>query len=83
MSPVTLKQLKEALKEELKPINQKLDAHSKQIEVLSTNMDSLILDMVDVQKKTDVLPDIHSLTKETREDVKDHEQRIFMLENTA
>lgn len=83
MSPVTLKQIKEVLKEELKPIKEELDDHSKILGNLSTNIDSLILDMADVQKKTDALPDIHSLIKDTREEVKDHEQRLRILENTA
>ena len=76
MSDVTLKQIKEVLQIELKPINKKLDEHS-------TKLDSLTLDMIEVQKKTDVLPGLHSYIKDTKEKVDDHEERIQRLENAA
>lgn len=43
MSAITLKQIKDVIGEELKPVHKKLDE-------LSTNVDSLILDVADVQK---------------------------------
>ncbi len=57
------------LDQKLKPINSKLDA--------------LTLDMIDVQKKTDILPDLHSMIKDTKEKVDEHEQRIEALEHAA
>ena len=76
MSNVTLKQIKEVLQEELKPINKKLDEHS-------TKLDSLTLDMIDVQRKTDVLKDLQSYMEDTKGKVDDHEERIQRLENAA
>ena len=43
-----LKQMEELLDTKLEPVNQKLD--------------SLTLDMIDVQKKADVLPDLRHLS---------------------
>lgn len=76
MSDVTLKQIKEVLQKELKPINKKLDEYS-------TKLDLLTLDMIEVQKKTDVLPDLHSYIKDTKEKIDDHEERIQRLENAT
>ncbi len=64
------------LDEKLEPIHRKLDEHTVKI-------DSLTRDMIDVQKKTDILPDLYSLIKGTKEIVDDHEQRIQNLETAA
>ena len=76
MADVTLKQIKEVIQEELKPINLKLDEHS-------TKLDSLTLDMIDVQKKTDILVDVQSLIEESNQKVNNHEDRIQVLENAT
>jgi len=76
MSDVTLKQLEEVLDKKLEPINKKLDEHSDKL-------DALTIDMADVQKKTDVLADLHSMIKDTKEKVDDHAQRIEVLEHAA
>lgn len=68
--------LDQKLDEKLEPIHKKLDEHSLKI-------DSLTRDMIDVQKKTDILPDLFSIVKGTKETVDDHEQRIQNLENAA
>ena len=39
--------------------------------------------MIDVQKKTDILPDLYSLIKDTRDKVKELEQRVDVLESPA
>ena len=39
--------------------------------------------MIDVQKKTDVLKDIQSYIKDTKEKVDEHEERIDQLEAAA
>ena len=64
-----LKQMEELLDTKLEPVNQKLD--------------SLTLDMIDVQKKTDVLPDLHSYIKDTSDEVKKLEERIETIESPA
>ena len=64
-----LKQIEKLLDTKLEPVNQKLD--------------SLTLDMIDVQKKTDVIADIHSILEDTKEKVEDHEQRLSSLESPA
>lgn len=69
MDKKTLKDLETIFDIKLEPINSKLDA--------------LTLDMIDVQKKTDVIADIHDMVKDTRETVEDHEQRIQTLESAA
>lgn len=73
MADITLKKIAEVLDKKLKPINKKLDEHS-------IKLDSLTLDMIRVQKKTDILPDLHSYIKEK---VDDHEERIQRLENVV
>lgn len=62
--------------QKLEPIHKKLDEHS-------TKLDSLMLDMFDVQKKTDVLPDLHSMIKDTKEKVDELEERVDRLETAA
>ena len=80
MDKKTLKQIEvvldKKLDEKLKPINKKLDEHS-------SKLDALTLDMIEVQKKVDVIADIHDIVKGTRETVKDHEQRLEALETAA
>lgn len=67
MKKVDLKQIEEILDSKLEPVNQKLD--------------SLTLDMIDVQKKTDVIKDLHSYIKDTDHDLKDIQQRVEILEH--
>lgn len=55
----------------------------KKLEPIHSKLDALTLDVADVQKKTDVLPDLHSMIKDTKEQVDDHEQRIEVLEHAA
>ena len=69
MNKADLKQIEKLLDTKLEPINQKLD--------------SLMLDMIDVQKKTDILPDLYSLIKDTRDKVKELKQRVGVLESPA
>ena|SRR3989344_4847234 len=61
---------------QFKSINAKLEEHS-------SKLDALTLDMIDVQKKTDIIPDIHSMIKDTREEVDKFEQRVERLETAA
>lgn len=87
MDKKTIKELEAVLDkkfdQKLKPINQKLAGHDDQFKSISQKLDSLTLDMIDVQKKTDLIPDIHSLIKDTREKVEEQEQRIEALESAA
>ena len=80
MADLTLKKIEEVLDrkfdQELRPIKKVLDEHTQRL-------DSLLLDMIDVQKKTDILPDLHSYIKETKEKVDEHDERIQRLENAA
>jgi len=69
MADLTLKKIEDLLDHKLEPVNQKLD--------------SLTLDMIDVQKKTDLLPDLHSLIKDTREKVDELDERVERLETAA
>lgn len=73
MDIITVKDLKNILKEELEPIKKTLDEHTEKL-------DSLTLDMADVQKKTDAIPDIRSLLEGTKTQIDDHEERITTLE---
>lgn len=90
MADITLKKIEEVLDKKLNPINKKLDEHDQQFRNIatkldehSTKLDSLTLDMIDVQKKTDILPDLYSIVKGTKEIADDHEQRIQNLETAA
>lgn len=69
MDKKTLKNLEgllgRKLDQKLKPVNSKLDA--------------LTLDIIDVQKKTDAIADIHDLVRDASGKVNDHEQRIQTL----
>lgn len=80
MADLTIKQIEEVLDrkldQKLEPIKKTLDEHSQRLE-------SLFLDMVDVQKKTDILPDIHDIVSGTKEKVDNHEERLEVLENAA
>ena len=68
------------LKEELKPIKVILDEHTRKLDEHSERLDSLTLDMINVQKKTDILPDIFDYVKGTKEKVDDLEKRVETLE---
>lgn len=61
-------------------IDQKLD---NKLEPINQKLDSLTRDMIDIQKKTDILPDLFSIVKGTKEIVDDHEERIQNLETAA
>ena len=52
--------LDKKLDEKLEPIKKTLDEHSDKL-------DALVLDVIHIQKKTDILPDLHGLIKDTRE----------------
>ncbi len=87
MTDLALKQIKKVLQGELKPINKKLDEHDDQFKSInakldehSVKLDSLTLDMINIQKKTDVLPDLHSYIKNTKEKVDELEERVDRLE---
>ncbi len=69
MDKSDLKQIEELLDTKLEPVNQKLD--------------SLTLDMIDVQKKTDVLVDLQSYIEDTSEKTKNLEKRVEKLEHQA
>lgn len=97
MKKSDLQEIGSLIEEKLEPIKETLEKHGRMLEQHDNQfksisakldehtekLDSLMLDMVDVQKKTDVLPDYHSMIKDTREEIKDHEQRIEALENVA
>ena len=90
MSDLTLKQIEEVLDKKLEPINKKLGEHDGQFKSIVTKLgehsdklDALTLDMINVQKKTDLLPDLHSLIKDTREEVNKLDERIDRLETAA
>lgn len=80
MDPKTIKELKQILKDELEPVNKKLDRHDNQFSSINEKLDSLTLDMADVQKKTDAIADIRSLLEGTKTQIDDHEDRITSLE---
>ncbi|GEM_PF-3015540 len=64
------------IEEKLEPIKKVLDEHTDKL-------DGLTLDMITVQKKTDALPDLHSMIKDTREKVNEHEDRLDNLETSV
>jgi len=80
MTDLTLKKIEEVLDkkfdQKLEPIKKKLDEHSDKL-------DALTLDMINIQKKTDVLPDLHSYIKNTKEKVDELEERVERLETAA
>jgi len=76
MNKSDLKQIEELLDKKLEPIKKVQREHSGKL-------DTLTLDMIDVQKKTDVISDIHDIVKGTRETVQNHEQRLLALETAA
>ena len=77
MTDLTLKKIEDVLDkkldQKLRPINTKLEEHS-------SKLDALTLDVIDIQKKTDVLPDLHSYIKNTKEKVDELEKRVDRLE---
>lgn len=83
MADLTLKKIEEVLDKKLKPIVKKIDNQDSRFGILEEKIDSLTLDMVEVQRKTDAIADIHDLVKGTREQVKDHEERIAAIEQTV
>lgn len=76
MKKSDLQEIGSLIKENLEPIKKTLSEHSDKL-------DSLTLDMIEIQRKTDAIRDIHALVRDTREAVNDHEQRINILENAA
>ena len=75
---------------QFKSIRTKLDSHDGQFKSIRTKLDehsekldSLTLDMIMVQKKTDLLPDLHSLIKDTKVKVDELEERVERLETAA
>ena len=75
---------------QFKSIHAKLDEHDNQFKSIRTKLDehsekldSLTLDMIMVQKKTDLLPDLHSLIKDTKVKVDELEERVERLETAA
>ena len=87
MSDLTLGEIEGALEkkldQKLNPIKKSLDGHDNLFKSIVQRLDSLTLDMVDVQKKTDILPDLYSLIKGTKEKVDEHEERLRQLEPAA
>ena len=83
MNPKAVKDLKQFIKNELEPINNKLDGHDEQFSYINEKLDSLTLDMANVQKKTDAIADIRDMLKGTKAQVNDHEERIATLEQAA
>lgn len=90
MTDLTLKKIEDVLDKKLKPIKAKLNEHDSQFSSISQKLDrhtdkldALTIDMIDVQKKTDVLPDLHSYIKDTKEKVDELEKRVERLETAA
>ncbi len=73
MNKLDLKQIEELLDKKLESIKKTLEEHS-------SKLDALTLDMIEVQKKTDLLPDLHSYIKDTSDKVKEIEERVETLE---
>lgn len=71
------------IEEKLEPIKKTLNTHTNTLSEVTDKLDSLTLDMIEVQKKTDVIADIHDMLKDTKDKVDDHEQRIKVLEHAA
>lgn len=80
MDKKTLKDLEMVLD---KKLDQKLDPIKKVQGEHSSKLDALTLDMIDVQKKTDMIADIHDMLKDTKERVDNHEQRIQTIESAS
>ncbi|OGD92808.1 hypothetical protein A2697_04325 [Candidatus Curtissbacteria bacterium RIFCSPHIGHO2_01_FULL_41_44] len=80
MDKKTLKDLEMVLD---KKLDQKLDPIKKVQGEHSSKLDALTLDMIDVQKKTDMIADIHDMSKDTKERVDNHEQRIQTIESAS
>ncbi len=80
MDPKAVKALEQILDKKLEPVNNKLDKLSQTIDEHTEKLDSLTLDMSDVQKKTDAIADIRDMLSGTKTQVNDHEERITTLE---
>jgi len=79
MADLTLKKIEGVLD---KKLDQKLEPIKKTLDEHSDKLDALTLDMINVQKKTDVLPDLHSYIKDTKEKVDELGERVERLETT-
>ena len=83
MDKKTLKDLEmvldKKLDQKLDPIKKVQGEHSSKLDALTLDM----LDMIDVQKKTDMIADIHDMLKDTKERVDNHEQRIQTIESAS
>ena len=83
MDKKTLKDLEmvldKKLDQKLDPIKKVQGEHSSKLDALTLDM----LDMIDVQKKTDMIADIHDMSKDTKERVDNHEQRIQTIESAS
>ncbi len=71
---------KKTVKELESILDKKLD---QKLEPINSKLDALTLDMIEVQRKTDVIGDIHDMVKDTSETVNDHEQRLKAIENVT
>ena len=80
MADLSLKKIEEVLD---KKLDQKLEPIKKTLDKYSDKLDALTLDMINIQKKTDVLPDLHSYIKNTKEKVDELEERVERLETAA
>lgn len=80
MDKKNLRQIETILDQKL---DQKLEPIKKAQGEHSSKLHALTLDMIEVQKKTDAIAVIHDMVKDTRETVKDHEQRLQALETAA
>lgn len=76
MKKSDLREIGSIIEEKLEPIKKVLDEHTDKL-------DALTLDMITVQKKTDALPDLYSMIKDTREKVNEHNDRLDNLETPA
>lgn len=77
------RKLDQKLEAKLKPINQKLDQHSKILVEHSRKLDALTLDVINLQKDTKLIKDIHENTKDIRKRVDNLEERVEVLETAT
>lgn len=83
MKKSDLQEIGSLIEEKLEPIKETLDKHTKILSEHSDKLDSLTLDMIEVQRKTDAIADIRDMLEDTKGKVDDHEQRIEVLEHAA
>ena len=55
----------------------------QKLEPIHKKLDALTLDIIDIQEKTAIIPDLHSMIKDTKEKVDNHDQRTEILEHAA